>query len=93
MEIIVEYDGDYPTLCMGHLKVTIDGKLWDFGTYCLTSGGGVYGGPPDWDFEIETGPWEINNWPEGFPEDKYLRLNVLDEINSQIRHGCCGGCI
>lgn len=93
MDIKIKYDGKWPCLCGGHLEVWIDGVYWDFGKHCLSSGGCVTGGPPDWDFEIETGPWEIYDWPEGFPEDKYLRLNVLEEINSTVSHGCCGGCI
>ena len=93
MNIRIEYDGEWPALCMGHLIVWIDDVKWDFGKQCLISGGSVTGGPPDWDFEIEHGPWEVDKWPEGFPEDEYLRLNVLEEINSNIHHGCCGGCI
>lgn len=92
-KIKIEYDGEYPCLCMGHLILWIDDVKWDFGKFCLSSGGRVTGGPPDWDFEIEKGPWEVSEWPEGFPEDEYLRLNVLEEINSNIPYGCCGGCI
>lgn len=93
MDIKIKYDGEWPCLCGGHLEVWIDGVYWDFGTHCLSSGGSVTGGPPDWDFEVETGPWEIWDWPEGFPDDEYVRLIVLEEVNSEIQHGCCGGCI
>lgn len=89
--IRIEYDGDYPCLCMGHLKVYVNDTLWDFGKYCLSSGGEVLGGPPDWDFEVKTGPWSIGYWPDSFPED--MKYAVLEEINSKIPWGCCGGCI
>ena len=72
-------------------KVYIDDTLWDFGKYCLSSGGEVLGGPPDWDFEVKTGPWSITYWPDGFPED--MKYAVLEEVNSEIPWGCCGGCI
>lgn len=41
MNIKIEYDGKYPNLCRGNLKITIDGVLWDFGYYALRSGGEV----------------------------------------------------
>lgn len=89
--IRIEYDGAWPALCMGHLKVYIDDTLWDFGEYCLSSGGAVHGGPPDWDFEVTYGAWSITDWPEGFPED--MKDAVLDAVNDEIPWGCCGGCI
>lgn len=46
-KIKIEYDGKYPSLCMGHLIVWIDDVKWDFGKFCLSSGGRVTGGPPD----------------------------------------------
>lgn len=90
-KIRIEYNGDYPCLCMGHLKVYIDDTLWDFGKHSLSSGGNVLGGQPDWDFEVDTGPWDIVYWPDGFPED--MKEAVLQEVNGNIPLGCCGGCI
>jgi hypothetical protein len=92
MEIKIEYDGAYPNLCRGHLIVYIDGKKWDFGKYCLNSGGGVHRSE-DWDMWSTEGEWEVENWPDGFPADRQLRKSVVDCINEQISHGCCGGCI
>ena len=89
--IRIEYDGDYPCLCMGHLKVYIDDMLYDFGKYCLSSGGEVRGGPPDWDFEVIEGDWFIIKWPENFPNN--MKKAVLEAINMGIPHGCCSGCI
>ena len=94
--IKIDYDGFFPNLCSGNLNVTIDDKTWDFGKYALISGGHICGGAhTDWDMWAEYGPWSIDEdaWPEGFPEDEYLRLNVLEAVNGQVSWGCCGGCI
>ena len=92
MDIKVEYDGQWPNLCRGNLKITIDGVLWDFGCYALRSGGEVLR-DEEWNMWAEEGPWSIEDWPEGFPEDEYIRWNVIEAVNSEIPHGCCGGCI
>lgn len=92
MDIKVEYDGKWPNLCRGNLKITIDGVLWDFGCYSLSSGGEILR-DDDWNMWPEEGPWDIWDWPEGFPDDDLLKEAVLMEINSKIPHGCCGGCI
>ena len=91
MNIKIDYNGAYPSLCSGHLKITIDGKLWDFGEYCLMSGGSAYIGA-DGREVIEEGDWSVN-FPDNFPPDEKLRSEVLKAINEQIPHGCCGGCI
>jgi hypothetical protein len=92
MDIRIEYDGEWPTLCFGHLIVWIDDVKWDFGSHSLSSGGSVLR-DDDWNMWAEEGPWEIWDWPEGFPDDDLLKEVVLEEINSEIPHGCCGGCI
>lgn len=90
MKIKIEYDGAFPNLCSGHLKVWIDDKLWDFGKYCLLSGGNIQR-DDDWNMWAVSGEWSITDWPKGFPEE--LKDKVLEEINSEIPWGCCGGCI
>lgn len=92
MDIRIEYDGEWPVLCFGHLIVWIDDVKWDFGSHSLSSGGAVLR-DDDWNMWAEEGPWEIWDWPEGFPDDDLLKEVVLMEINSEIPHGCCGGCI
>lgn len=88
LDIKIQYDGEYPCLCMGHLIVWIDGKEWDFGKYALESGGRCILA----DDRIVKGKWNIfdDKWPKEFPE-KYKRP-VLSKINKEIPHGCCGGC-
>ncbi len=91
-KIKIEYDGKWPCLCMGHLKVYIGETLYDFGKYILSSGGRICR-DEDWNMWTEEGAWSIDedNIPKNFPRD---RINdLLNEINSTIPWGCCGGCI
>ena len=92
MDIRIEYDGEWPNLCRGHLIVYIDDVKWDFGCYSLKSGGEIQR-DEEWNMWATEGPWDIWDWPEGFPDDDLLKEVVLMEINSEIPHGCCGGCI
>lgn len=92
MDIRIAYDGKWPCLCKANLIVYIDNVKWDFGSYSLSSGGKIQH-DDDWNMWAEEGPWEICDWPEGFPDDDLLKEVVLMEINSKIPHGCCGGCI
>ena len=88
---IKSYDGEYPNLCSGKLIVEIDGKEWVFPGHCMVSGGAVWLSD-DWSEEyVEEGPWEISDWPDGFPEE--YKKAVLEKVNSEIEWGCCGGCI
>lgn len=91
-KIKIEYDGEWPCLCMGHLIVWVDDIKWDFGSYVLRSGGSIES-DDDWNMWATEGEWYIDKdaFPEGFPMKFYD--DVMDEINSHIMHGCCGGCI
>lgn len=91
----IEYDGAYPNLCSGTLKVVTSmglplvEKVWEFNR-CLHSGGRVWF-DGDWMEHVECGPWDIDPWPEGFPEE--LKQAVVDMVNANIPQGCCGGCV
>lgn len=87
--IEIKYDGKYPYLCMGHLIVIVDGIKYDFGKYCLSSGG-YAGFDGDWNEYVTKDKWSVK-FPDDFPSE--LRREVLDAINSQIPWGCCGGCL
>jgi len=89
IKIEVKYDGEWPNLCSGHLILTVDGKVFDFGEFCLSSGGCVYSDGDD--YKISTGKWTVNVWPDDFPED--IKDYAVFRINQEIPHGCCGGCI
>lgn len=90
MKCRIEYDGNYPNLCSGHLKVFLDDVEWDFGKFCLNSGGSVLS-DNNLDMWTTQGEWSIDEWPDDFPVE--LRPFVLEHINAEIEHGCCGGCI
>ena len=87
--IKIDYNGEFPNLCKGNLKAMIGDQLWDFGK-CLKSGGGVWISS-DGKKQIGKGKWGITDWPENFPEE--YEKEILDKINKEIKHGCCGGCI
>ena len=90
MKIKIEYDGEYPNLCRGHLFITIDGKKWDFGTP-LSSGGQCYFENGYKDSVVTKGRWEITKFPERFPQE--LKNLIEAEVNAEIPWGCCGGCL
>lgn len=92
MNIEIKYDGAYPCLCSGNLYVKINGKEYDFGTCYLQSGGSVTF-TDDWEEEVTQGKWIIDDdgWPDNFP--LVYKDDVLEAINEQIPHGCCGGCV
>jgi len=90
MNIIIYYDGKYPNLCSGNLTVTIDGIVWDFPDYCMCTGGSVWF-DKEWNDYVAEGEWSISTWPENFPEE--LKEIVVEKINEEIPHGCCGGCV
>jgi len=89
-KVEIEYDGEYPNLCRGNLRVKTLSDSWVFPACCMVSGGEV-SFDDDWHEDVTGGPWTINEWPEGFPKD--LKEKVLEEINDSIDHGCCGGCV
>lgn len=86
----IQYSGEYPCLCGGCLSVEIDGKWWEFPSFCMSSGGSCFI-DEDGDEVTTYGEWEIDKYPEGFPEDK--KEEVLQMVNEQVEFGCCGGCI
>ena len=84
----VSYDGDYPNLCSGILKLRIDGKVVEFPRYCMVSGGGAYF-DDNWDSYIVYGPWTVKV-PEEFAP---LRSEIERVVNENVDKGCCGGCL
>jgi hypothetical protein len=86
----VSYDGSYPNLCSGTLKLLVGEKIYTFESHALSSGGGV-SFDENWSENVTDGPWEINTWPEGFPEE--LKTEALGVVNENVSWGCCGGCV
>jgi len=89
----ISYDGSYPCLCGGTLKVQIGDTEWTFPSHCLNSGGSVRFSNDYSDVEVSQGPWSIDSehYPVDFPEDR--KSELMDLINRKIPHGCCGGCV
>jgi hypothetical protein len=86
----IKYDGKYPNLCSGILKVYAAGTDYIFEAHSLCSNGQVWF-DNDWDEHVEEGNWSISKYPENFPE-KY-KGELIQLINEEIPHGCCGGCV
>ena len=89
----VSYDGEYPILCDGTLKVILDnGEELEISSPCA-SGGGICRSE-DWDMWPEEGEWKIGY---GLKNNKILtkedKQKVVDWFNENVPHGCCGGCI
>lgn len=92
----VSYSGRYPCLCMGTLVLKIDGeevrfgnkysdKSVDYPTF-WSSGGGL-----DHNYCAYSGEWNIN--VEELPEQYRKYATEIDNVfNTNVEHGCCGGC-
>lgn len=86
----VSYDGSYPCLCYGKLKLKIDGRIITFPDGSLSSGGSAgIGG--DGDEYCTSGKWKIVKFPKDFPDE--LKEEACDVVNKNVPYGCCGGCI
>ena len=89
----IKYNGAWPNLCSGTLKVELeDGKSFEAG-YILCSGG-------DCGFNDDYSESFVNNAPWSIEEEKLAdwvpkdRLEELVEfINEEVPFGCCGGCL
>lgn len=98
----ISYDGTYPTLCFGTLVVALDGRKVAFGDTDTadfpafwTSGGSVSFNE-DWDEEVTKSDWEMSCSvaEKDYPPDIWKALPaVLDVMNANVQHGCCGGCV
>ncbi len=86
----ISYDGSYPNLCAGTLVLEVDGKTFTFPNHALCSGGYV-SFDKDWNEDVGEGEWNIHKWPDDFPAE--AKGEALDVVNSNVRHGCCGGCV
>ena len=85
----VSYDGTYPCLCKGILKMELDGKIITFPRHCLISGGSIFN--EDLEEDIIEDEWTIDCYPPNFPKE--LEDKATELVNENIPFGCCGGCI
>ena len=89
-EIIrVEYDGRYPTTCMGTLKIYEKDKVIYSKKYCCSSTGSVWF-DDKWNEHVEKG---VLVWDEKEAKkfDEKTQKAVKDKLSGYAV--CCGGCI
>ena len=87
----ISYSGDYPNLCSGEIAFRIDDAEFNV-KYCMISGGKCY---IDFDGSeiVEHGKWKLDR-------DRFKSFMNFEEIselerqvNIEVPHGCCGGCL
>lgn len=100
----ISYDGKYPCLCYGNLKVEINGKTVTFGGYesskknlryprFWTSGGKV-SFDKDWNANVTKGEWKLDANQKDYPKCIWkLMPQLISLMNLNVRHGCCGSCV
>lgn len=93
----VSYDGRYPNLCSGKLTLKIDDKEVTFGYHgnypSFWCSGGRVCADKDWNFTVESGPWEfsdIRDLPDFLKGHEQELINIF---NDNVGWGCCGGCV
>lgn len=83
----ISYDGKYPNLCSGTLRLEIDGEIVVFKpeNRFWYSGGDV-------NDTIHQGEWVI--YQSDLP-DKYKTYvaDIYQVFNENVEFGCCGGCV
>lgn len=85
----VSYNGAFPNLCSGELRVKVSGKI--YGGIHIISGGRVWF-DEGWDDHVEDGPWSVDE--DTLPEQiKKYKKEIEDVVNENVRWGCCGGCV
>lgn len=94
----VNYTGDYPNLCNGKLILEIYGKRYRFGNNYFNREKDILpkfwvsGGCITADYEAQQGEWIID--ADKLPQELKPLANEIDRVfNSNVPHGCCGGCI
>ena len=87
--IRVEYDGSYPTMCMGVLKIYVsDKKVYEKQFVCHSSGSVWF--DKDWCEHVESGTltWDSE-------EAKEFSQEIVSAVNDKLSNYsvCCGGCV
>lgn len=96
----VSYSGKYPCLCVGELKLKINGKIFSF----LNSGGKGYfksfwssGGECYFTNGYSEEVVTKSNWiidKDDLPEELVKYADEIEKaFNDNVPHGCCGGCL
>lgn len=90
----VSYDGKYTCLCGGKLTVKIGNNKYTLPSHAFGSGGSV-SFDKDWSETVEEGEWY---WDDSIlkscdPVVIKHKNQILEVMNSNVDHGCCGGCV
>lgn len=85
----IDYNGDYPNLCSGVLRIEINGE--EFYLSNILRSGGTCGMDNDWEDYVIHGAWEVDL--ECYPELKEFENEIIEVVNKNVPQGCCGGCI
>ena len=86
----IDYDGEYPCLCNGTLKIKVDNK--DYNLECvMISGGAVYATEDYSDMWAEQDDWKLDL--SSYPELEPYKEEITKLVNDNVEKGCCGGCI
>jgi hypothetical protein len=86
----IDYDGEYPCLCFGTLKIKVDGKEYNL-EHVMISGGAVYATEDYSDMWAEQDDWKLNL--SSYPELEPYKEEITKLVNDNVEKGCCGGCI
>lgn len=94
----VSYTGKYPNLCSGTLILKIDGEEHRFGYNSgqherfWISGGECYftGGYSEAHVSEDSWVIDVSRLPENL---KPYAAEIDKVFNSNVEHGCCGGCV
>lgn len=83
----ISYDGEYPCLCYGILKIEVDGKIWELENALVSNGS--CGVTDDDGAYCITAPWSADLPEQLQPYEK----EITALVNENVAWGCCGGCI
>ena len=85
----VGYNGAFPNLCSGELKIKVNGKI--YGGIHIISGGRVWF-DEGWGEHVEDGPWDVDE--DTLPDEiKKYKEEIKTVVNDNVCWGCCGGCV
>lgn len=103
----IAYNGAYPNLCSGVLKLEIEGHLYVFGPkwkateeekrelhpeFWSPGGSCGFAGNNHTSSYCDQGEWTID--AEQLPEELQSYVAEIDRVfNENVEHGCCGGCL
>lgn len=88
----ISYDGEFPSLCAGTLTIEVAGVQFKFAPHTFESGGSV-DFDDDWNDSISQGSWKISEFAEIPEELEPFKDKILEVMNENVEHGCCGGCV